>query len=381
MHLGIAALCLILAVPAHVRAAEPLRVSQGAFVRGDGARFDWRGVTAFRLAELIAAGREQDARAYLAWGKAQQVTVVRVLAMAHNAFQLPPDKGRAAMARLLPLAASHGIAVEIVALADTASYQFDLEGHVRELGQLCAREGLCTVEIANEPYHGTQDPKLHDRSFLARLRTVVPADVPVALGAGNSGEESGGGDYVTVHFPRERDWGHVAALAEGAALRAKLKAPLVNDEPIGAAEAAVDGRRDASPERFRAAALVATMAGVGSTFHYDGGIHAKIPEGRQAMCFAAWISAWTLLPSGPLTDFRELAATDPLTVKGAAHAWVARAGADTIVLAIGLPASAPVSAATGWTITSARRWTGSGLWRLSPTGERPRKSSALRARP
>ena len=72
----------------------------------------------------------------------------------------------------------------------------------------------------------------------------------MALGAGNSGAESGGGDYVTVHFGRDREWGHVVALAEGAALRTQFKAPVVNDEPIGAAEAVVDGRRDASPSAF-----------------------------------------------------------------------------------------------------------------------------------
>ena len=383
MSVRVAALGLVLSVAVPAQAAEPVRVSQGVFVRGDGSRFEWRGITAFRLAELVASGREREAAAYLAWGKTQHLTVVRVLAMAQVAFPLPPDKGRAAMARLLPLAASHGIAVEIVALADTASYQFDIEGHVRDLGRLCQREGLCTLEIANEPYHGTQDPRLHDRSFLAGLRRAVPAEVPVALGAGNSGAESGGADYVTVHFPRERGWGHVAALADGAPLRARFKAPVVNDEPIGAAEAVVDGRRDADPERFRAAALLAIMAGIGSTFHYDGGIHATIPRGRQAMCFAAWNSAWTELPDQELTDFHPLGPSDPLTVRGAAHAWVARVGSEVVVLAVGLPNATAVAAKEGWTIKRARRWAGSGLWRLvtKTTGARPLRSAAPRATP
>jgi len=382
MILRLAVLSLVLLVPLRAQAADPLRIAQGAFVRGDGSRFEWRGVTAFRLAEMVASGRERDARAYLAWAQSQQLTVVRVLAMARNAFELPPDKGRAAMARLLPLAASHQIAVEIVALADTGSYQFDLEAHVRDLGQLCLREGLCTVEIANEPYHGTQDPKLHDRNTLVSLRKAVPAEVPVALGAGNSGAESGGGDYVTVHFGRDRGWGHVAALAEGAALVAKFKAPVVNDEPIGAAEAVVDGRRDASPERFRAAGLLAIMAGMGSTFHYDGGIHATIPQGRQAACFTAWRSAWTLLPPGPMTEFRAIGPSDPLTLQGAEHAWIARAGSESVVLAVGFPATTPAAAAKGWTIRSVRRWTGSGLWRLTPTGAAaPKRAPGSRATP
>ena len=107
------------------------------------------------------------------------------------------------------------------------------------------------------------------------------------------------------------------------------------------------------------------MTGMGSTFHYDGGIHATIPQGRQAMCFAASNSASTLLPAGSLTDFHALAPSDPLTVKGAAHASAARAGSETVVLAIGFPTAAGVAPAKGWTIRSVRRWAGSGLWRFT----------------
>jgi hypothetical protein len=189
--------------------------------------------------------------------------------------------------------------------------------------------------------------------------------VLVALGAGTSGGDSGGADYVTAHFPRERDWGHVAALAEGAVLRTTSHAPVVNDEPIGAAEQSVAGRRDASPERFRAAALLSILTGMGATFHYDGGIHATIPHGQQALCFAAWRSAWTLLPGTPLTEFRELGPSDPLVITGAVgRAWIARAGSDVWVLAVGVPSGVPASAAPAWVIRSARRWPSSALWEL-----------------
>ena len=201
--------------------------------------------------------------------------------MAHNLFELPPDRGRAAMARLLTMAAARGLAIEIVALADTASFQFDIDAHVRELGQICARAGLCTIEIANEPIHATQDRRVHDPKYLAALRRLIPADVPCSLGLGTAGDAPGAGDYVTAHFPRDDGWKHVAALAEGFALRQRFKAPVINDEPIGAATQAVPGSRDADPERFRAAALLSQMAGLGATFHYDGGLQAIIPAGHE----------------------------------------------------------------------------------------------------
>ena len=65
-------------------AAAPLRVSGERFVKADGTPFEWRGVTAFRLAELVAAGRERDADAYLAWAQSQKLTIVRVLTMAQQ---------------------------------------------------------------------------------------------------------------------------------------------------------------------------------------------------------------------------------------------------------------------------------------------------------
>src|SRR5206468_3391483 len=57
------------------------------------------------------------------------------------------------------------------------------------------------------------------------------------------------------------------------------------------------GRRDDSPARFRAAALVTRLAGLGATFHYEGGLQAAIPSGRELECFQAWNEAWTLLPA------------------------------------------------------------------------------------
>ena len=348
-------------------AAAPLRVSGERFVNADGTPFEWRGVTAFRLAEFVAAGRERDADAYLAWAQAQKLTIVRVLTMAKHLFELPPDRGRAAMARLLTMAAARGLAIEIVALADTGSYQFDIDAHVRELGQICARAGLCTIEIANEPIHATQDRRVHDQKFLAALRRLIPAEVPCSLGLGTAGDAPGPGDYVTVHFPREDGWKHVAALAEGVALRQRFKAPVVNDEPIGAGNETIPGRRDADPERFRAAALLSRMADLGATFHYDGGLQAVVPAGPQAACFEAWRSAWELLPRAPISGFRELKPSDPITLTPApASAWIGQAGSGLWVLAIGTAGPAQATAGSGWRLEANHVWPSSGLWSLKP---------------
>ena len=72
----------------------------------------------------------------------------------------------------------------------------------------------------------------------------------------------------------------------------------MSDEPIGAGPRFEPGRRDDSAARFRAAALLTRLAGLGATFHYEGGLQAKIPAGRELECFNAWNEAWSLLPAG-----------------------------------------------------------------------------------
>jgi hypothetical protein len=281
-------------------AAPPLaargRVDGTLFARAGGARFHWRGITAFRLVEQVAHGREAEAIAYLDWARAHDVTVVRVLTMARHLFQLSPEDGLRALPRVLALAAERGLAVEVVALADTADIEVDLQAHVTAVGEIAAAHPNAFLEIANEPFHHTQAAALHDRATLARLAALVPAEVVVAFGS-DKPEASGGGDYVTVHMPRGGGpWQHVIDLAQGAQLVATYQRPVVSDEPIGAAAAATRGRRDSSPERFRAAALVTRMTGMHATFHYEGGLRGAIPEGGELACFEAWREAWTLLP-------------------------------------------------------------------------------------
>jgi hypothetical protein len=278
-----------------------LLVSDQQFVTADGRPFDWRGITAFRLLEYVAHGREQDADRFLAWAHGKGLTVARVLAMGRNVLDLSPADGRAALPRLLEIAARHRMIVEVVALADTRDVPVDRDQHLAALGRIIAEHGNAVLEVANEPVHPTQAADVQKFDVLARLRTRVPDTVPVALGSIERGDGFAAGDYVTWHVPRltsHEGWGHVLAIADGVTMARQFKKPLVSDEPIGAGPRFEPGRRDDSPARFRAAALLTRLAGLGATFHYDGGLQAKIPAGRELECFNAWNEAWSLLPAG-----------------------------------------------------------------------------------
>jgi hypothetical protein len=258
-----------------LQAEGHLRVSGTRFLNPDGSVFQWRGITAFRLLEFVAHGREAEADAYLAWTAAKKLTVVRVLAMADGIFQLSPRDGERVLPRLLEMANRHGIYVEVVALTGTAVAKVDIPRFVRAIGAICARHPNALLELANEPGHPTQSAVVHDPVYMRSLLKLVPKRVPTALGSVEYDDRFAAGQYVTWHAPRTRDWPE--EIAKGAALVAKFKKPVISDEPIGAADTAVPERRDANPEHFRRAGAASRRAGLGATFHSDGGVQANSP--------------------------------------------------------------------------------------------------------
>ena len=271
-----------------VEAGQHLRVSGTRFTTPGGAPFVWRGVTAFRLVDFVARGREAEADAYLKWAASKRLNVVRVLAMADGLFKLSPADGVRALPRLLELAEKHSIHVEVVALADTVALPLDIPAHVKAVAAICAKHPNAILEIANEPAHPTQVKALHDAAYVATLGKLVPPSVPYALGSVEYGDGYAAGTYVTWHAPRAADW--PAEIAKGAALVKKFGKPVVNDEQIGAADKAVPGRRDNDAARFRRAGEATRRAGMGGTFHYEGGLQAKLPTKTEAACLDAWLA-------------------------------------------------------------------------------------------
>ena len=267
-----------------------LKVSGTRFLKSDGSAFEWRGITAFRLIEFVARGREAEADAYLTWAASKKLNLVRVLVMADGLFKLSPADGARALPRLLELAQKRGLHVEVVALADTASIAVDPEKHIKSIGAICARHPNALLEIANEPVHPTQARALHDAAYLKSLAALVPAGVPVSLGSVENGDAFAAGAYVTWHAPRSGAGGWPAQIAHGAALAKRFGKPVVNDEPMGAADKAVPGRRDNNPARFRQAAVASRRAGLGATFHYEGGLQARRPTKIEMACLDAWLA-------------------------------------------------------------------------------------------
>lgn len=267
---------------------EPrLHVDGTGWVAADGAPFHWRGISAFRLVEMVAHGEEKQADAYLAWAASKRLTIVRVLTMADILFDLSPEDGVRALPRVLEMAKSHGLAVEVVALADTARIKVDPRAHVKAVGEICARYPNVVLEIANEPGHSTQIEETERASYLLELRKLVPSTVAVALGSVERGDDLAAGDFVTWHPPRGRNW--LERLSAGGELQKRFHKPVIVDEPIGAGERMIRNRRSNDPEQFRRMGEICRRLELGATFHYEGGLRTAIPTGREAECFKAWL--------------------------------------------------------------------------------------------
>ncbi len=106
--------------------------------------------------------------------------------------------------------------------------------------------------------------------------------------------------------------------------------------------------------------------GLGATFHYEAGLQALVPEGRELECFNAWNEAWTLLPrdierhgafttagapGGIVTAYDRQAIIGIYERADAASAWI---------LVLGDPA-AEVMLRTGWSLRETRRIDGGRL--------------------
>ena len=274
-----------------------------------------------------------------------------------------------ATSRLLTLAGEHGLHVELVALAGTLEMPVSLDEQLTALGEVLGAHPNGLLEVANEPTHPSQAPAVGRTDVLLALASRVPSDVPVALGSIEADESFAKSDYATWHAPRDNKldgWAHVLGIAQGAAYLQKFRKPVVSDEPIGAGPKYEAGRRDDAPARFRAAALLTRLAGLGATFHYEGGLQARIPEGRELECFEAWNEAWTLLPGDVESQGTFAMAGAPGAAvrdfdrKASLGVFERTAGNRGWVLSVG-PGDPALSLAPGWSASETKTFEGARL--------------------
>ncbi len=292
-----------------------LRPSGRWLVYPDGSRFRWRGVTGFMLNERVSSGHDDDAAAFLTWARETGFNVVRTLVMLPKGWftdsDFTPEEGLAALPRTLALARDADIYVEVTVLANTASLpsKADLGSYVERAGRICAAAANCAlVEVANEFWHPTQRAEVHDPTALARWAARVPAGIPTALGAppGGSAALVDRAPVITVHIDRGGDrWERarrVRALGEESVRTNRF---VVDNEPVGADEREQPGRRDSLPDVFFAQGALSRVFEVGSNFHFESGLRARVPGPIQQECAEAFVAGTRIVDDSYMLTFQD----------------------------------------------------------------------------
>ncbi len=275
------------------------------------------------------------------------------------------------------MARAHGLYVQVVALAGTGTREFNsdafLHQQVRAVAQACAAADNCVLELANEPYHSTQ-AALNDAARMGRLQRDVPAGLPVAWGAARNhkSEDMAGGTYVVAHVARGGNrWDRVSRVQELGEVSQRTGKFVVDSEPIGAAEAPQRSRRDNEPAAFFAQGLLARIFDVGTTFHCEDCLLARVPGPVQQQCAEALIAGATLpSPAAALTAVAVGAPSAPVArlepLSPQARTFAAVGPSEGVVLVVGISEPPQPSWQRGWAPTAhVSRWAGLHAWRAA----------------
>jgi hypothetical protein len=331
----------------------------GRFFTSGGRTF--RPVFTSALSILVRSAAEQ--RAVLDEARALGFNGVRVFAGALTWARQTPEAARAGLPSLLAEAEGRGLSVEVTAITDSRT-GYDVEAHLRAVSRICAAAPNCLLEAANEYSHPTQSDAVQDAARLFDLARRVVAGSNWSLGAPPFDTLQDGewpvpaGSFITVHLDRGRPFwrqlGHVRALA---AIAGRTNRPVINNEPIGAAETTRPGRRESDPRFFFALGALSRLFELGVVFHSEDGLHGRRLGANQRRCAEAFIAGFRSIRTEARLSMAELATSPIVRVRGASHVFTATDGERW--WAVLLDATSPVlTLRAGWrhpVVTGARR--------------------------
>jgi hypothetical protein len=240
-----------------------------------------------------------------------------------------------------------------------AGQGYDLDAHVRELEAITAGRDNVLREVANEPWHPTQGGRL-PAARCAALAGLMTG--PVAFGAAEDDEATtyDGGAFCGPHLSRSRDkWNQVRRVREMEAKRI----PTINQEPIGAAEASIPGKREADPNFFFTLGALNRLFEVGGVFHSEDGLHARQLWPNQRLCAEAFVQGSRIWPHTD-TRLRYLNAghtgspvvratfNDGQNREGCTRAYSGVLDAEGFTIALGVVGNHGVEFGNGWRPTT-----------------------------
>lgn len=263
-----------------------------------------RWCSAFSLCTVPPAVRD----AFIDWVVARGFNGVRVMVGALGWAGQSPAAAVAALPATLEALARRGLQVEVTALTGTRGTDYNPKAHLRTVAGLVANAGFGLLELANEPYHNSQAPEVNNLSMLrVWANEVVPSTVPWAIGAARVDEASAtipypatGGSYLTAHLDRHRqpEWEMARRVRELYGLYELSHKPVLNNEPIGAAETPDRGRRSTHLGTHATLGALSRLFDVGYVFHLEDGLRCVVPGPVQTRCADAGLGAWLAVEAG-----------------------------------------------------------------------------------
>jgi hypothetical protein len=237
---------------------------------------------------------------------------------------------------------------------------YDLNAHTRELEAINADRDNVLREAANEADHPTQGGRLSPE----RCREIVSMMASPVAGYGATIEDDesdkyAGGAFVSVHRDRSRDkWNCVRRVREVEASSERNKKPAFDQEPIGADEQSIQGKRESDPAIFFTQAVLARIFEVGSILHSTDGLHANRFQPNQRRCAEAFITGHRIWPyDSPRLTYKNTGWADS-PVKDAwfqdeggtvCRVYSGVTGNDGLTCALGLTGDPRIEWQNGWT--------------------------------
>lgn len=269
-----------------------LHVEGTRFVREDGSTYQWRGFSDFKLLKKLCDG--DNITALLDQRIAYGANLVRVLGMAHNLFELSPTFNPAQYDECFHLLAGtlaeRGLRMEFVVFADAQNVMPDMaaqRAHLAHIVDLARQHWNVVLEGCNECSKNGVDPRWFPE----------PDDVLMSRGSGQSDEPPPLPLMAFTGFHPRRDWKWPVTVPQtlfelrqgfGTYVGIGWNSAIVIDEPIGAADADVAGKRSANPDLFYRAAVDYALWSAGATFHSDVGLQSDFLTPKQGECAAAF---------------------------------------------------------------------------------------------
>ena len=264
-------------IPPPLTGISPLVVKDGPYFKhADGRPFIWAGCTSFDLPVRV---REGDLR-WADWLAETGFTLARIVPASLYRTPRSLADGVRDLPKALKVLRDRNLYAEVVVGVDTKAYGLTREDYLaycRDIGAICREAKNAVAEGANEITHGTQAGFLAD----ADVQRLAKAALGVTFAAGSSHGGEGPmwvrGDFITHHTDRSRT--HEDNAARMALVQRRLLLPIVDDESIGTAEAAIPGKRTADPEFGARQARACRAYGLGGvTLHLEAGLEARVDQ-------------------------------------------------------------------------------------------------------